>query len=605
MSLFFEGLGAESYDRSYADRYLLTRVLAYFRPWWARIAFVIVLVVLSTLMSIGVQILISRGINALVDNVPLQTAGLLLVGAILGAGVSSWIFSYFRQVYTAKLVADTVVALAEEAVDAIIAHDLSFFDRHPSGAIVSRVTSDTTLFAEVVTRILSLFSQLLLVGLAVVILFFINVHLALFVVPAIPILFLTALGFRRMARVAMQQAQRAVAAVNTIVQESVSGIPVIKAFRKEDAMFREFSRVNDQSYRANVQRGFVFGAIFPLLWAVTGLTTALLLYAGGLRVLSDDISAGEWYFFMYSIGMFWYPLTGIASFWSLFQRGLAASERVFALIDVPPRITQISDQRVSEIAGRIEFRNVEFRYNEQEVVLEDFDLCVAPRETVALVGHTGAGKSSIVKLIARFYEFQRGHLLIDGKDIRTFALESYRAHLGIVSQTPSLFSGTVADNIRYGRPAATDDEVLAAARQIGDSDWIEMLPDGLDTEVGERGQGLSLGQRQLVSLARVLLQDPAILILDEATASVDPLTEARIQAGIRSVMQDRTAIIIAHRLTTVTNVDRIVALDRGKIIEEGNHETLMRNGGYYAKLYNTYFRHQSPEYVPNTESTAE
>ena len=277
--------------------------------------------------------------------------------------------------------------------------------------------------------------------------------------------------------------------------------------------------------------------------------------------------------------------------------GLSASERVFALIDAEPRVVQHDNQLAPLLAGRIEFRHVTFQYTTQEKVLEDFNLTIQAGETVALVGHTGAGKSSLGKLVARFYEFQGGTLLIDGEDIRSFNLQSYRRQLGIVPQTPFLFSGTVADNIKYGKPDATDAEVAAMAKQVGGGDWLLALPQGLQTEVGEEGKGISMGQRQLVALARVLLQDPKIVILDEATASVDPLTEAQIQEGLDIVLAHRTAIVIAHRLSTIKQADRIIVLREGAIIEEGNHEALMARGGHYADLYNTYFRHQSLEYI--------
>jgi ABC-type multidrug transport system fused ATPase/permease subunit len=296
--------------------------------------------------------------------------------------------------------------------------------------------------------------------------------------------------------------------------------------------------------------------------------------------------------------LFWFPLTGIASFWSQFQLGLSASERVFALIDAEPRVTQTDNQPVPEVKGRIEFRNVDFSYNEQETVLRGFNLTIQAGETVALVGHTGAGKSSLGKLVARFYEFQGGQLLIDDHDIRTFDLQAYRRHMGIVPQSPFLFSGSIADNIRYGKPDAGEAEVLQVAHQIGGGDWLDVLPEGLATPVGEEGRGISMGQRQLVALARVLLEDPSIIILDEATASVDPLTEAQIQEGLDVVLQDRTAIVIAHRLSTIKAADRIIVLRKGEIIEEGSHESLMAHGGHYAELYNTYFRHQSPDFEP-------
>jgi len=378
----------------------------------------------------------------------------------------------------------------------------------------------------------------------------------------------------------------------------VSGITVAKNFRQEQHMYDEFKQVNEQSYQVNVRSGFVYNGVFPVLVLVANIGTVIVIYFGGRNVLGGSITAGDWFLFLQGIRLLWFPLTSIASFWSQFQLGLAASERVFALIDAEPRIHQLDRQPVTRLAGEIEFRDMFFSYDDRQTVLAGFNLKIAAGETIAIVGHTGAGKSSIARLVARFYEFQGGQLLIDGHDIRTFDLRDYHQHLGIVPQIPFLFSGTVTDNIRYARPEATDEEVALVAQHIGGGDWLDALPEGLNTLVGEAGRSLSLGQRQLVALARVLLQDPSIIILDEATASVDPLTEAQIQEGLDLVLQQRTAILIAHRLSTIRHADRIIVLDRGSIVEEGNHNTLMKQGGHYAQLYNTYFRHQSPDYRP-------
>jgi ATP-binding cassette subfamily B protein len=300
---------------------------------------------------------------------------------------------------------------------------------------------------------------------------------------------------------------------------------------------------------------------------------------------------------MQATAFFWWPMIGIASFWSQFQDGLSAAERVFALIDSEPKVIQTASRTVPPLRGDIEFRNLFFSYTEREQVLENFSLKVPAGQNVAFVGHTGAGKSSIARLIARFYEFQKGALLVDGHDIRQIDLDAYRHQIGLVPQDPFLFSGTVKDNIRYGHPEATEEQAYRAAMRIAEGSWLEALSKGLDTEVGARGASLSMGQRQLVALARVLLKNPVILILDEATASVDPFTEAQIQEGMETVMKDRTAIVIAHRLSTVRHADRIIVLEKGRIVEEGDHQGLLARGGHYAELYNTYFRHQSLEYV--------
>ncbi len=616
MGFIMEGLAADNYDRSYSDRQLLRRIVAYFGPVRRMMILVAAMVVLNSLMDTVLPIVISRGIDLLgvtqIDAAggwlgvlsgwtglaPREAQIALIVVAILASGVLSWTFNFIRQWITARTVGDVVLQLRRDAFDAVMARDMSFYDENASGKIVSRVTSDTQDFATVVTLTLNLLSQALLVVLIVGALFYVNVRLALMAMIIAPAVVAAALSFRRIARRTTRDARRILASVNSNVQESVRGIGVAKAFRQEGSIYEEFADINVQSYGVNLRQGYVFSSIFPILGTIAGVGTVLIILFGGRMTLSGVVSPGEWYFFVQAIGIFWFPLTGIASFWSQFQQGLSASERVFALIDAEPRVVQHDTRPADELAGHVTFTGVDFHYVPGEPVLRAFDLDIAAGETVALVGHTGAGKSSIVKLISRFYEFQAGTIQVDGIDIRDFDLASYRRRLGIVPQSPFLFTGSVADNIRYGRPDADEAQVLAAARGIGGGDWLAAMPRGLETPVGEGGQGLSMGQRQLVVLARVLLQDPAMVILDEATASVDPLTEAQIQEGLDVVLAARTAIIIAHRLSTIVGADRIIVLADGGIIEEGSHEALIAAGGHYAELYNAYFRHQSPDYVP-------
>ncbi|MEV0148940.1 MULTISPECIES: ABC transporter ATP-binding protein [unclassified Nonomuraea] len=599
MGFIMDGLDAEDYDRTYGDRELLRRILSYFRPKLGAMALVAAMIVLGSASQAAMPLVASWGLDAIEDGTIAETGWRLTLGLLLAGGLG-WVFNFVRQWYSARVTGDVVLRLREDAFDAVLQRDLSFYDETPSGRIVSRVTSDTDDFATVSTLTMDLISQVLMVGLVTVMLFVRSVELALLTLLVVPVVVGIALLFRRIARTSTRRAQRSLSRVNANLQETMGGIAVAKNFRQERQVYDEFRPINQQSYRVTLRQGFVFSSIFPVLFLVAGLATVALVQLGGTAVLGGRLSAGDWYLFLQGVALFWFPLTSIAAFWSQFQQGLSASERVFALIDAPPRVVQSDARVVGRVAGRIEFERLTFGYDAATPVLRDFDLVIEAGETVALVGHTGAGKSTLSKLITRFYEFQEGRLLIDGHDIRTLELGAYRRQIGAVPQAPFLFSGTVADNIRYPRPDATDEEVLAAATAVGGGDWVEALPHGLSTDVGEHGRSLSMGQRQLVALARLLVQDPAIVVLDEATASVDPLTEAQIQEGLDVVLAGRTSIVIAHRLSTIEHVDRIIVLDHGRIVEEGDHATLLARGGRYCEVYNTYFRHQSPHYRAGT-----
>ncbi|MCK5005915.1 MAG: ABC transporter ATP-binding protein [Spirochaetales bacterium] len=596
MPFLLDGLDTEDYDRNYKDSELLRRITGYFRPARRKMLLASAMLTLNAAAGTAGPILIARALDLVVENP--STQGLLLLSfGVLLLGVFAWSFNYIRQVVSAKVVGNVVLKLRGDVFDSVVANDLSFFDEHPSGKIVSRVTSDTQDFSNVVSLVLDVASQLLLVLLLAVWLLFINVRLTLLIFAMSPVAFGIALAFRRIARKVTRNAKRVTAVINAEIQESISGIVVAKSFRQEQSIYDRFLENNKKAYRVGLARGLVMNSIFPILGTTSGMAIALLVYAGGTAIRSGDFSPGDWYLFMQAVAFFWWPLISIASFWSQFQDGLAAAERVFALIDAKPKVVQTAQESIERLEGKIEFKSLSFSYTGREQVLSDFSLTIPSGENLAVVGHTGAGKSSLVRLIGRYYEFQSGELLIDGTDIRRLDLDTYRRQLGFVPQDPFLFSGTVKENIRYGLPEATDDQVCAAAMRISNGSWLEVLAGGLDTEVGARGANLSMGQRQLVALARVLLKDPSILILDEATASVDPFTEAQIQEGLEAVMRNRTSIVIAHRLSTVRHADRIIVVQQGRIIETGTHEELLSRGGHYAELYNTYFRHQSLEYV--------
>jgi ATP-binding cassette, subfamily B, bacterial len=600
---FFAGLDAEAYDRSYSDRELLRRMTAYFRPHMRRLIGIVAGTLVVAIAGAATPLIVARGVDAMAASASMDLM-LLLGGLVIVLGVAIWAANWFSRRLTMRTVGDVMLKLRRDAFKAAAEHDLSFYDEFSSGRIVSRITSDTQDFAQVVILLTDVASQIIESAILLVVLMRIELRLIPWLLAMLPAVFLVALTYRRLARVVTRRGFRAMANVNAMIRETVTGIAVAKNFRQEGQVYQAFEQVNLQSYRINVRRGFVLSIVFPTLNALGGIGTAILVYVGGLSAAQGVITFGAWYLFVNSLDRFWFPMLNLSAFWTQFQSGLSAAERVFALIDAETALIQTGQRPVGELRGDISFERLAFRYHPDEPVLEGFDLHIRPGENIALVGHTGAGKSSLAKLIARFYEFQDGRLLIDGLDVRSFDLPSYRRQLGIVSQTPFLFSGTVLENIRYARPEASQSEILDLARRIGEGEWLETLPEGLLTQVGERGGRLSMGQRQLVSLMRVLVQRPAIFILDEATANIDPFTERQIQEALHLILAETTSILIAHRLSTVRAADRIIVLRAGKILEQGDHASLMQSGGHYAELYNTYFRHQSMQYIDSIRKAA-
>ena len=600
---FFRGLDAEAYDRSYRDRDLAYRMLAYFKPYHRRLTIAVVAILVIAAASALSPIFVSRSVDLMVER-GMQGFLALFSSILFALGVIVWGANWVRRRLITRSVGDVMLALRRDAFIASAEHDLSFYDEFASGRVVSRITSDTQEFAQVVVLVTDLFTQLFQAIILLVVLTSINSRLMLWVISMLPLIFLIALGFRRLARTVTRRGFRAMANVNSAIKEAVTGIAIAKNFRQEASIYEEFAVVNTGSYQANVRRGFVLAMVFPTLNALAGVGTALLVYVGGRSNAAGIVTAGAWYLFITSLNRFWFPMLNLSAFWTQVQNGLSAAERVFALIDAESEVIQVDKKPVPRLKGEIEFARLDFHYKPDEPVLHHFNLHIRAGENLALVGHTGAGKSTIVKLISRFYEYQGGELHIDDKDIRTFDLAKYRSQLGIVPQMPFLFSGTVMDNIRYARPETNEAEIEQIARQIGGGEWFETLSKGLSTEVGERGNRLSMGIRQMVSLMRVLVQKPAIFILDEATASIDPFTEAQIQQALGLILKDSTSILIAHRLSTVRASDRIIVLRQGQIIEEGDHDMLMADGGHYAELYSTYFRHQSLDYVEQAAALA-
>ena len=598
MAAIFGGLQSDQYDRHYSDAYLFRRIAEYMGEHMRQVALGLLGFLVMGVARAVRPVFISAAVD---DMVATGEFFNLILLALLVIAVSEYISNYGRRRFTVIVIGRVVARLRKDAFKAAIERDLAFYDRHKSGAVISRITSDTQEFGDVMLLGSDVVSQFLSVIILFAALLSFSVPLTAVLLLTMPLVVLAALAFRFLARIVTRQGARAMAVVNDNIQESVTGIRVAKNFRRESMIYGEFSAVNNLSYSINLRRGFVMSLVFPTMGVLSAVALSIVVWAGADSVMAGALTAGAWYLFIQGVDRFWFPFMNLASYWSQFQQGLSAAERIFALIDAENKVLQSDNIPVERLDGRIRFEHVTFEYDRGEPVLRDFSLDIKPGENVAFVGHTGAGKSTIAKLITRYYEFQRGRITIDDADIRTLDMGSYRARLGIVPQQPFLFSGSVLDNIRYGNPGATLDEINEIAGSIGNGEWLDSLPDGLNTPVGERGAMLSVGQRQLVSLLRVLVQKPSIFILDEATASIDPFTESQIQDAIELILARSTAILIAHRLSTVRSADRIIVLREGDIIEEGNHERLLLANGHYAELYNTYFRHQSLRYVESAK----
>ncbi len=598
---FFSGLASEKYDRQYSDRKLFNRIFEYFKSQSNRLIIIGSTIVIRAVIDAFLPVIVSNGMDRVTQEELTYKFIFTLSGITLGLGILSWLANLFRRRYAARTIAELIRQLATDAFKASVRQDLSFHDAFKSGKIVSRITSDTREFGQLITLSTDVFMQLISSIILAVVLIRTEWRLAIAIFLLIPIIFFLVMRYRHIARVVTRNGMRAMANVNATIKETVSGIAIAKNFRQEDKIYDEFEDANQTSFEVNIKRGFVLSIVFPVLRTIGGIATALLVYYGAMTVMEGFVSAGAWYLFLSTLDRFLHPIMSISSFWTNVQTGLSAAERIFALIDAEHSVVQNNSVEPDDLQGKIEMINVDFSYTNEGYVLENFSLQIQPGETLALVGHTGAGKTSIGRLIARFYEFQNGEILIDGIDIRDFNLLSLRRKMGIVSQVPFLFSGTIEENKKFGCPDCSREEIINIGQKIGDGEWLETLPNGLNTQVGERGSQLSMGQRQLVALMRVLIQKPCIFILDEATASIDPFTETQIQAALDLILSEATSILIAHRLSTVRSADRILVMRQGEIIEEGNHKELLIRGEHYAELYNTYFRHQSLEYVEESK----
>jgi len=581
----------EFYDRP-IDPLVARRLAEFITPYKWKMLFATALMLISTFSSVAgpylVKIAIDSGITA-GDMVVLRNTVLLYIALAL----IRWAFIYYRVNIMAKVGQSVIYDLRKVLFNHLQELSLSFYSRYSVGRVITRVINDVETLREFVTwAILAIARNLFALFGIIIAMLALNLKLSLFTFATIPVMVLATVLYRRRARIAYRRVRSAISWVNSVLAENINGIRVVQAFSRQKYNYEKFSEYTNRYHlQTFVKAAMVAASFLPIVDVLGALAMAAVVYIGGTAILGESITAGVLVAFVLYISRFFDPIRDLSRRFDTLQSAIAGGERLLELLDTRADVQDAENsEELVAIQGQVRFENLSFHYEDDPtLVLDRIDLDIQAGETVALVGKTGAGKTTIIKLLSRFHDPSDGCVFVDGHDLRTVTQASLRRQMGIVLQDPFLFNGTVRENILFGRLDATDADVIAAAGAVGAHEFISALKDGYESSVEEGGALLSVGQRQLISFARALLANPRILILDEATSSVDTQTEQVIQRALARLFEGRTSFVIAHRLSTITNADRIVVIDNGRIVEQGKHADLLKKQGMYYTLYQTGF----------------
>jgi ABC-type multidrug transport system fused ATPase/permease subunit len=580
--------------RTYSDRELFVRYTKRLAPYKKSIYLIALFILISTIAEIINPLVVGFGIDELSSINSNITLIVILALTYIFLSVINWLMFFLRRKEYGRFVPYFLENLRMDIFDKLQKQDMAFFDKYQSGALNTRVSNDALDFGDTTSLIAETAGNFLISILTFTILAFLNLYLALIALAAVPFVFLLMISLRKLARIVSRAYRKAIENVNNAMIESIEGIHVSKSYGQEATISSQFNEINKGYFKSTFKLTAVTHLWRHLLNIIASITLLVIVYFGGQFVIQEKLTTGTIFIFILYLQRFFRPIMVLSIFFPQLSSGMAAYERILEILDSEPNVKQnFKAIEIEELEGEVLFENVSFYYRDDDWVFKDFNLKIEKGEKLAIVGHTGAGKTSLISLLARFYEFQGGSIKIDGTDIRNITLDSFRKNIGTVQQDVFLFSGTLEENIRYGKRDATKEELLKAIKTVHAEEIIKYLPEGLKTQVGERGKGLSKGQKQIISFARAVLSNPKILILDEATSSVDAYTETIIQEALQELLSNRTSIIIAHRLSTVVNADRIIVMEHGKIIEEGTHDSLLAKDGKYSQLYKQYFEHQS------------